>query len=274
VRVRTRTWFSFVVLAALLFLAGSRFGVFDPLEDAVLAAAQPVESGLRAATEPLADLVNNVTDINRLSDENRDLRQENERLTADLARLRASETDLSELRQFLQIRGQRPGDAFMEANVFAREPSNLKDVVAIDQGKSDGLAEGMIVLSRQGSLVGSITRVLDSSAWVTLITDPSSAVSALIQESGAQGVVAGSAGGRLTMEFVAETADVKEGDLVLTSSIGGRYPPGELIGRVVEVERTAQELFQAVRVEPLADLARIDEVIVLTGFLPLDAGQP
>lgn len=273
-RVRTRTWFSFVVLAALLFLAGSRFGVFDPLEDAVLAAAQPVESGLRAATEPLADLVNNVTDINRLSDENRDLRQENERLTADLARLRASETDLSELRQFLQIRGQRPGDAFMEANVFAREPSNLKDVVAIDQGKSDGLAEGMIVLSRQGSLVGSITRVLDSSAWVTLITDPSSAVSALIQESGAQGVVAGSAGGRLTMEFVAETADVKEGDLVLTSSIGGRYPPGELIGRVVEVERTAQELFQAVRVEPLADLARIDEVIVLTGFLPLDAGQP
>ena len=273
-RVRTRTWFSFVVIASLLFLAGSRLAIFEPLEDAVLSVAGPIESALRDGTEPLADFVNNLTDINRLSDENQSLREENARLVAELSRLRESETELQQLRQLLDLRGDRPGEQFVAANVFAREPSNLKDVVAIDRGTTDGVQEGMIVLTRQGSLIGSVTKALEHSAWVTLITDTSSAVSAMVQESRAQGVVAGSVDGTLTMEFVAETADVKEGDLVLTSGVGGRHPPGELIGQVVDVERTAQELFQSVRVQPLADLSGLEGVLVLGSFLPQKAGQP
>jgi rod shape-determining protein MreC len=70
------------------------------------------------------------------------------------------------------------------------------------------------------------------------------------------------------MEFVQDTADVHEGDLVLTSSIGGRYPEGELIGEVADVQRSAQELFQSVRVRPLTDLSRLEEVMVLTSFIP------
>jgi len=272
--VRTRTWFSFVVLASLLFIAASRFAIFDPLESAVLAVASPIEEGLRDATRPLADFVNNLTDINRLSDENWELREENERLRAEIARLGESEIELRQLEQLVQIRGVKPADSFVAADVFAREPSNLQDLVAIDRGRSDGLEEGMVVLTRQGTLVGSVSRVLDNAAWVTLVTDQTSAVSAVIQGSRAQGVVVGSTDGTLTMEFVEETADVKEGDLVLTSAIGGRYPPGELIGQVVEVERTAQELFQSVRVEPLADLSRLEAVLVLTSFLPQEAGQP
>ena len=89
-----------------------------------------------------------------------------------------------------------------------------------------------------------------------------------------QGVVVGAADGTLTMEFVEETADVKEGDLVTTSGVGGRHPPGELIGQVVEAERAAQQLFQQVRVQPLADLSRLESVLVLTSFLPLEAGAP
>ena len=273
-RVRTRTWFSFVVIASLLFLAGSRLAIFEPLEDAVLSVAGPIESALRDGTEPLADFVNNLTDINRLSDENQSLREENARLVAELSRLRESETELQQLRQLLDLRGDRPGEHFVAANVFAREPSNLKDVVAIDRGTTDGVQEGMIVLTRQGSLIGSVTKALEHTAWVTLITYTSSAVSAMVQESRAQGVVAGSVDGTLTMEFVAETADVKEGDLVLTSGVGGRHPPGELIGQVVDVERTAQELFQSVRVQPLADLSGLEGVLVLGSFLPQEAGQP
>ena len=60
-RVRTRTWFSFVVAVSVLFIIASQFSIFDPLDSAVLVVAQPIESGLRDATQPLADLVNNVT---------------------------------------------------------------------------------------------------------------------------------------------------------------------------------------------------------------------
>jgi rod shape-determining protein MreC len=129
----------------------------------------------------------------------------------------------------------------------------------------------MIALTRQGSLIGTVTEVLDDVAWVTLISDPTSAVSATVQASKVQGIVAGSTDGTLTMEFVDRTADVTKGDLVVTSAVGGSYPPGELVGEVVDVEQTPQELFKSVTVQPLADLSHIESVIVLTSFEPAPA---
>ncbi len=272
--VRTRTWLSFVVAASLLLMVGSRFAFFEPLENAALQVADPVETALRDATRPVADFVNKLTDVNRLSDENHALRTENERLVAANARLQEVEGENRQLRALLDIRPLLTAQDLVPANVFAREPSNLEDLIAIDRGRADGLREGMVVLTRQGSLVGSISRVLENAAWVTLITDPTSAVSALIQESRAQGVVVGAPDGTLTMEFVQETAEVKEGDLVLTSGIGGRHPAGELIGQVVEVEGASQELFQTVRVQLLADLSRLEAVLVLASFLPQESLAP
>jgi len=272
--VRTRTWLSFVVLAAFIFMAASRFGIFDPLENAVLVGASPVESALQDATRPVADFVNNLTDINRLSGENRELREENERLRGEVVRLREVETENQQLRNLTGIREARPEDSFIAAGVFARDQSNARQLVAINRGSSDGVREGMVVLTKQGTLVGSVTEVLDGASWVTLITDPSSAVSALIQESHVQGLLAGEPDGTLTMEFVQETADVTEGDTVITSNLGGGYPDGEVIGRVVEVERTAQELFQSVHVQPLADLSRLEGVLVLESFVPQEVSPP
>jgi rod shape-determining protein MreC len=271
-RVRTRTWFSFVVALSLLFMVASRFEIFDPLDDAVLTITGPVESGLRDATDPLADFVNNLTDINRLTDDNRALRDENERLRVENARLTEAERDLHQLEQLANVRAGNANDVLVLASVFQRDPANLRDMIAIDKGKSDGLAEGMIVLTSQGSLIGSITDVLEHVAWVTLVTDQTSAVSAMVQSSRAQGVVAGGPDSTLTMEFVEETADVKEGDMIVTSGIGGRHPQGELIGQVVEVESSPQELFKSVHVQPLADLSRIEDVLVLQSFLPVEAG--
>lgn len=272
--VRTRTWFSFVAVAALLLIAGSRFAFLAPLENAALTLAAPVESALRDATRPAADFVNNLTDVNRLSSENQALLEENERQATEIVALREAEREYQELQQLVDIR--RPGDdeVFIAADVFAHDASNLNDRIALNSGSADGLREGMIVLTAQGSLVGSITRVLDDSAWVTLITDQTSAVSAFIQESRVQGVVAGAPDGTLTMEFVDETADVKVGDFVLTSGVGGNHPQGEIIGQVVDVQEAGSGLFQSVRVQPLADLSRLERVLVLASFLPVDEIAP
>lgn len=267
-RVRTRTWFGFMVAASLLLILASRFAALEPVESAAASVAAPVEAALRQATRPIADFVNNLTDVSRLSSDNRELREENERLLVELAQLRELERERRQYEQLIRQRGVAPADTLVAANVLARDPSNARDAIAIDQGSSDGLRAGMIVLTQQGSLVGSIDRVLDHSAWVTLITDPTSAVPARVQESRTEGVVAGSTDGTLTMEFVQATADVKVGDLILTSGIGGAHPPGELIGQVVAVDRSGSELFKSVRVAPLADLEELEKVLVLTSFVP------
>ena len=110
--------------------------------------------------------------------------------------------------------------------------------------------------------------MFDSYAWVTLITDPKSAVSAIVQESRAEGVVAGNYDGSLNMEFVGQGATVKQGDFVLTSGVGGGYPPNVVIGRVAAVQKTDQDLFQSVHVDHLASLSGIEKVLVLTSFVP------
>lgn len=273
-QVRTRTWFGFVVLASLLFLAGSRFAMFDPLENAATGVTSPIDSFLRDVTRPVADFINNATDINRLSNENRDLQEENEALTAEVVRLRESERELQQLRGLIDLRGVKETDSFLAANVFASEPNNSQRIVAIDRGSGDGVREDMLVLSPQGSVIGVITRVLGGSSWVTLLTDQTSAVSAFVQESRVQGVVVGNADGTLTMEFVEDTADIKNGDTVLTSGAGGQYPSGELIGQVVDVQQSPQDLFQEVHIEPLADFSRLENVLILTSFVAPDPVAP
>lgn len=273
-RVRTRTWLGFVIALGVLLMGASYFSVLDPLENVILGITAPAEQALQRATRPVADTVNNITDVGRLSDENQRLQRDNERLYAQVAQSQEAEAALERLQQLQGVRQERADDSFVAASIIARDPSNAREVVAINRGSSHGLAEGMVVLTEQGSLVGSITEVLRDHAWVTLITDPSSAVSAMVQESRVQGVISGGTDGSLRMEFVEETADVQEGNLLLTSGIGGGHPQGEPIGRIVKVERAGQELFQEVEVQPLADLSRLESLLVLESFVPVEVTPP
>jgi len=271
---RTGVWTLAVTALAVLLLALSRADVLGPLGNIVLTVFSPLQNALTRVSEPAADFISDIRRTDELSEENQALRAENERLNAEVARLRENETRLQQLSQLLQVKETHPEEQFLAANVFAREPSNVKEMVAIDRGKRDGVREGMAVVTEGGSLVGSITRVFDDYAWVTLITDPNSAVSAMIQESRAQGVVSGSYSRRLTMEFLRQAAVVHEGDMVLTSGIGGSFPPGLVIGRVSAVESSRQEIFKDVTVEPLASLSRLETVLVLTSFTPLQLQRP
>jgi len=271
---RTGVWTLAVMALAVFLLALSRAGVLGPLENIVLTVFSPLQNALTRVSEPAADFISDIRRTGELSDENQALRAENERLNAEVARLREDETRLQQLSQLLQVKEAHPEEQFLAANVFAREPSNVKEMVAIDRGKRDGVREGMAVVTEGGSLVGSITHVFDDYAWVMLISDPDSAVTAMIQESRDQGVVSGSYSRRLTMEFLRQAAVVNEGDMVLTSGIGGNFPPGLVIGRVSSVESSRQEIFKNVTVEPLASLSRLETVLVLTSFTPLKLQGP
>src|SRR5439155_13804908 len=110
-----------------------------------------------------------------------------------------------------QVRQQFPNETFLGAAVVSRDSSNVRSVVAIDRGSSDGVRKGMIVVTEGRSLVGTVSKVFDGYSWVTLITDPKSAVSAFVQESRAEGVASGNYDGSLTMEFVGQGAVVKQG---------------------------------------------------------------
>lgn len=271
---RTFVWTGFLAILAFALMAASRFTLLDPVQNLTLDLTSPVQSLLSDTTRPVADWVNNLTDARGLSQENKRLRAENERLTNELSLAREDSAELQSLKDLQAIRQQFPEDSFLDATVVSRDSSNVRSIVAISRGRADGVREGMIVVTEGRSLVGTVTKVFDDYAWVRLITDPKSAVSALVQESRADGVVTGDYGGDLAMEFVGQGAVVKEGDFVVTSGVGGGYPAGIVIGRVAAVQKTEQDLFQKVNVNPLASLSALERVLVLMSFAPTRYEKP
>jgi rod shape-determining protein MreC len=271
---RTLAWTGFIAIAAFVLMAAGRLALLEPVENVTLDITSPLQAALSGVTEPAADWVNNLTDAGTLSAENKRLREENERLTNELTRAREDAVQQQQLSELDAVRRQFPDDSFVTSSVVSRDASNLRSILAIDAGSGDGVRKGMVVVSEGRSLVGTISKVYDDYAWVTLITDPKSAVSAIVQESRAEGVVAGNYDGSLNMEFVGQGAAVKEGDFVLTSGVGGGYPPGVVIGRVATVRKTEQDLFQHVAVDHLASLSNIEHVMVLTSFEPRDLEGP
>lgn len=271
---RTLVWTGFIVMAAFALMVASRLTLLDPVENVTLNVTSPVQAAMRGITRPVADWVNNITDAGALSAENKKLRDENERLTSELARAREDAIQQQSASDLDTVRGQFPNDVLVSGTVVSRDSSSVRSLIAIDRGRSDGVREGQIVVSEGRSLVGTIAKVFDSYAWIMLITDPKSAVSAIVQESRAEGVVAGNYDASLNMEFVGQGAAVKQGDFVLTSGVGGGYPAGIVIGRVSVVQKTDQDLFQKVHVDHLASLSNIEHVLVLTSFEPRKLEKP
>ena len=271
---RTAAWFASFMGAGILLLALSGIGLLRPVEDVSYLVLAPLESSLRSIAQPIADVVTNYSDVRSLTADNESLRAENERLQAEIARLQEQATQREQLERLLEVKNSLSGQDFLAAHVFARDPSNLRQIIAVDRGRADGLRSGMPVVTEGNTLVGTVTRVEDSHAWVTLVTDVDSAVSSLILESRAPGVVAGGYSRRLSMEFVSQDSTVKEGDMVVTSGLGGTYPAGLVIGRVTGLGGQRQEIFRSVTVEPLASLARLETVLVMTSHAPTRLSAP
>ena len=271
---RSAAWFASVLGAGILLIALSGIGILRPFEDVSYALLSPIESSMRSVAGPIAEIVTNYSDVQQLTRENEGLRADNERLQAEIARLREQGTRLDELERLLQTRNALADQQFVAASIIARDPNNLRQLVAINRGRSDGLRVGMPVVTEGSALVGTISKVESNHAWVKLVSDVDSAVSGLLVESRAQGVVSGGYNRQLKMEFVDQNAPVKEGDTVVSSGVGGTYPPGLVLGRVTGVGGSRQDLFQRVTVEPLASLANIETVLVMTSFSPAQLSAP
>jgi rod shape-determining protein MreC len=144
----------------------------------------PVQSSLRDVASPVSNLFDDITNRGHLTDENRRLQEEVERLTVLLAEQQDAQRRIEELEDALGVKQGRPEDQLNAANVIAEDSGGFKRFIAIDLGENDGLDEGMVVLSRKGSLIGTISLIYADFAWVRLVTDPDSAVNA--QVNGAQ----------------------------------------------------------------------------------------
>ena len=173
-------WLTTVVVISVVTIFLSQQRKLDPVQNLSLTVTAPATGGLHDVARPVDDFFRGITDRGDIVEENRDLRQQVEELQAALAEQEDARERVRQLEDIVGIQQGRPDDQLLAANVIAEDTSGLKRMIAIDRGSGDGLDEGMVVLSRSGSLVGTVSRAYEGYAWVRLITDPDSTVNAQV----------------------------------------------------------------------------------------------
>jgi rod shape-determining protein MreC len=148
------------------------------------------------------------------------------------------------------------------ARVIAYDPTLWSRSAIINQGKAQGVKEGLPVLAPQG-IVGRIVGIYPEYSKVMLIVDRKSSADAMVQRTRVRGMLRGKGGNRCSLEFVPKSADVQVGDLVLASGLVGLYPKGLVFGKVTAANKKNPGVFQEIEVSPNVDLSTLEEVLVV-----------
>ncbi len=196
------------------------------------------------------------------------VREENEKLRGRLARLEEENHQYREAilssERFQRLAGFRAQREvpMVPANVIHQDLSPWFQSLIIDQGAAAGIRPGMPVITDSG-VVGLVSGTTPGASKVMLVIDPQSRLDAYVERTRARATVRGIAGRECDLDYVSRQENLEEGDLLLTSGMGGVYPKGLLVGRVSKVDRTTPGLFLAASVLPAVDFTRLDEVFVI-----------
>ena len=200
--------------------------------------------------------------------ENARLAQENVDLRVQLQEAKANAAGVETMRALLALRPHLPWRT-VGADVVAGSVSPDFLAITIDKGVSDGIARDMPVISSAGVL-GRVALPAGKTSTVQLIIDRSAAAAVRIDRSRSEGIAMGNGDGTLRLEYLSATADIKQGDSVVTAGIDGIYPSGLALGLVERVER-AGPAYRQVVIRPFADFSRLETVLVLLAPTPVVA---
>jgi rod shape-determining protein MreC len=200
--------------------------------------------------------------------ENAALRNEVRRLTRENATLHESYSENLALRRELGLR-ESLSLPTISAEVISRRESSWFDTATINRGSRAGVVKGAAVINHRG-LIGQVIAVGPFSSQIATLSDPSSAVGAMVQRSRSCGIVQGQGEECLVLTYLPKDSDVKNGDVVTSSGMGGAVPKGFTIGRVIRVQRNGVAGTTSVLVRPSVRVDQIEHVFVIASKAGLE----
>ncbi len=272
-------FFGVAVFFCIGLIALSATGLLSPVQSLFavpISGAQQVVSGVsRRISGFFADVAN----FQSLQARNEQYEKSFVNLQAELVELRELKADYEQMAVQLNYvdKSAIAQRQYKRADVIGRDTTGLLRSVTVNLGTRDGIQIGMPVVTELG-LVGRVAAVTSNSAQVRLITDTGSYVNARLQDSRAEGRVDGSvrgtASGDLRMTFIALGEKIADGEVVITSGIGGSFPRGLIIGQVTSSRLDDLQLFQEAEVRSLVPFNRLESVLIITNFEPVNLSAP
>jgi rod shape-determining protein MreC len=277
-RERLRRLIPYLLIVAVVGgIIVQRAGLWEPIEGLLSQAVVPLQKGISQIVAQVGSLSQTARDLRELRQRNEELAAENARLLLEIIRLREIEVEAALQRDLLNFAQSHPSFDIQGAHivglVIGRDPSNLQRYATLDVGRKAGVVRNMPVVTNRG-LVGRISEVGESWSRVLLITDVSSSVNAITQSTRATGLVEGRPDGLPVMRDIPQGDTLSVGDTVFTSGLGGNFPRQILIGQITAVERNDYDLYQTAIVQPTVDFNHLEMVLIITDFEPIEEVTP
>lgn len=255
-----------VVVGLMLLALG---GFLTPLFRTTLSPVVAVQSWISTRYMALYDFVTVPRDMATLRSQNQQLTEEITKLQTQVIELQQKNSEAQALYSLLEFARARPENQYLAAAVIGRDWSPFLHYVIIDKGSDHGLRRGMPVVTQQG-LVGRVDAMTATAARVQLINDPAASVNIRLQATQTEAVLTGSLTGDLFLTLLPRDIQVTPGEIVLTSGLGGSYPPNLFIGQISTVRKPENDLFQSATVQPVVDFSSLKAVLIITNFKPAD----
>jgi rod shape-determining protein MreC len=255
------------VVAGLLFLALS--GYLTPVFNLTLNPLISFQSWLSVRYLSARDFLTAPRDVTQLREQNAVLESQVTQLQTQLIQMEERLGEAQVCFALLDFGRTNPPYEYVAATVIGREISPFLQYIIIDKGTEDGVLYGMPVVTQQG-LVGRVDAVIASASRVKLITDSTSVVNVRLKSAETEAQLFGSLTGDVSLDMIPLETTVEPGDVVLTSGLGGNYPPNIFVGQVLTVQSRENALFQTASVQPIVGFNSITAVLVVTNFEAVD----
>ena len=246
---------AYVLLGLLLSIS---IGLIASTDRPQIRAIRSVTVGVLGSAQSVIGIIPNYFN---LRSENRILREQNLTLSEEVNRLREARLENIRLRRLLGLR-DTSGSRFIAARVIGKSMQLLRNTITVDVGERDGVRPLMPVVTERG-LVGKVVATSGRYSVAQILLHRDMRVSAKVQRSRADGIVAWEGGSTLIIRNIAKTLDVQPGDLVITSEYSSLYPSGIRIGTVTLARQVPGSLFQTVELQPAVDFATLEEVFIM-----------
>ncbi len=260
--------FLLVVSVLLIFL--NSFGYLDRVKNAVFYVTAPIQKVSQTFSIDIDGFFYTIKNIDKFKKENVVLKNENLRLIYEVSGLKEIERENKVLRRQLDFSENMclNGSCFQWeiGRIIGKDPNNYGKYIIIDLGAKNGIKENQAVMVSGGILIGKVIEVFDNFSKVMLITSSDSSINSITQTTRANGIVKGKYATGVKLEMINQNEELITGDLIITSGLESGIPKGLIIGKISNVEESANEVFKAADLDLFVNFNRIEEVFIIENY--------
>ena len=253
-----------VLIGLLIYTQNSKSTIFSEI---IAFISSPLQKTSSSAMDSVHTAIE--TDEEKLKEEVERLRLENQEYRELLTQYYDYKQQAERYKEILGIKEKNTDLTMISASVIAKDPLDLFSGFSIDIGELDGVSVGDPVITGDG-LVGTITKVYNTSAYVTTIFSPSTHIGASSKDKNETGIIECdiklSDSGLVKLSYLKTDTKIVAGDIITTTGLSGKFPKNIVIGEVVSIKQNDIDVSKYAYVKPYMDISELSEVFVVTDF--------